>query len=384
MRTMPELSEIARRWPEELLKQKEQGKKIIGYTGRFVPEELIRASGAIPHLLCRAGQPEAPEAVIPYMLRCMSPFSRAQIGYHLLGLDPVIPILDCIIAQCDDCHQSHLADLFEYFELPSVRIGVPPDWKKSIARDYYHNGLNKLKDKLVEITGNEISDEDLKQEIKSLNKLRGLLEKINMLRKRQPPPIGGYDFIRLNHMSFTCNMENFLEKLKKLYQQLKDAPGPFSKKAPRIVIAGHVIAIGDYIILKMIEESGGVVVAEFLDEGIRHSMWDVGNSGDLLKNLSETYYQKRTPPSLFQPAWDQRLESIKKLVNDFRADGLIWYQISFEELYSMECSLVSNAMQEMEIPFLRIESSYEYSREAMGPLTTRIESFVESIKFNRG
>jgi hypothetical protein len=34
----------------------------------------------------------------------------------------------------------------------------------------------------------------------------------------------------------------------------------------------------------------------------------------------------------------------------------------------------------MNIPFLKLESSYEYSREAMAPLTTRIESFVETIK----
>jgi benzoyl-CoA reductase/2-hydroxyglutaryl-CoA dehydratase subunit BcrC/BadD/HgdB len=34
----------------------------------------------------------------------------------------------------------------------------------------------------------------------------------------------------------------------------------------------------------------------------------------------------------------------------------------------------------MDIPFLKLESSYEYSREAMGPLITRVETFIESIK----
>ena len=37
-------------------------------------------------------------------------------------------------------------------------------------------------------------------------------------------------------------------------------------------------------------------------------------------------------------------------------------------------------MGELNIPIIKMESSYEYSREAMGPLTTRIESFVESLK----
>ena len=43
-------------------------------------------------------------------------------------------------------------------------------------------------------------------------------------------------------------------------------------------------------------------------------------------------------------------------------------------------AIIAERMKEMKIPFLKLESSYEYSREAMGPLTTRVESFIESIK----
>ena len=108
---------------------KQESKILVGYTGRFVPEELIVAAGAVPHLICRGGEPESPEAALPYILRFMSPFARAQIGYHILGVDPVMPLLDLIVAQCDDCHMSRLADMLEYFELPVMRLGVPSDWK---------------------------------------------------------------------------------------------------------------------------------------------------------------------------------------------------------------------------------------------------------------
>lgn len=33
-----------------------------GYTGRFIPEELICAAGAEPYLICRGGEPEPPDA----------------------------------------------------------------------------------------------------------------------------------------------------------------------------------------------------------------------------------------------------------------------------------------------------------------------------------
>jgi len=380
MEVVEELAAIARTRPEKLKKQKEKGVKLIGYIGRFVPEELIHASGAAPYLMCRGGEPEPPDAVIPYMLRFMSPYARAQIGYHLLGMDPVVPMLDLIVAQSSDCHESRLADLFEYFKLPTARLGVPPDWQKSLSADYYYKALARLGEKLEGLTGNKISDEKLKKSIDSLNKIRDLLRKINLLRKQQPPPIGGYDFIRLNHYSFYCEPEELIEKLNALYEQLQKDKSPFPEGAPRILLVGHVVGVGDYVVPKLIETSGGVVVTEFLDEGMRQCEWNVKTNGDLMRSLGETYYLERTPPSIFQPAWEERVEYTKKLISDFNIDGVIWYQLSFEEIYDLECSIISKAMDEMKIPFLKLESSYEYAREAMGPLTTRIESFIESIK----
>ena len=125
MNTTERLAEVARTYPEKLKRQKEKGAKILGYTGRYVPVELIHASGAAPYLLCKGGEPEPPDAVLLYMLRFMSPYARAQIGYHLLGMEPVVPMLDFIIAEWSNCHLDRLADLFEYFRLPTARIGIP-------------------------------------------------------------------------------------------------------------------------------------------------------------------------------------------------------------------------------------------------------------------
>ena len=383
MEIIEQLAEAARTHPEKLRQQREKGSKVVGYTGRFVPEELIRAAGAVPYLFNRGGEPEPPDAVLPYMLRFMSPFARAQIGYHLLGMDPVVPMLDLIVAQCNDCHMDRLADLFEYFKLPTVRIGVPPDWKKSISENYYYRGLAKLRETLEDLTGNKITDEKLRESIISINKIRDLLNKINLLRKVQPPPIGGYDFIRLNHYSFYCDLDDVVRKFADLYEQLKKGKSPFAEKAPRILLAGHVVAVGDYIVPKLIEASGGVIVTEFLDEGARQYRWNVKTDGDLMRNLGETYFVDRIPSSVFQPAWQERVNFIKELIREFNVDGVVWYQLSFEEIYNLECSIVTKAMDEMKIPFLKLESSYEYSREAMGPLTTRIESFIEQVRQKR-
>jgi len=379
---LEELAQIARTRPEKLKEERKKGTKIVGYIGRFVPEELIYASGALPYLLCRGGQPEPPDAVIPYMLRFMSPYSRSQIGYHLLGIDPVVPMLDLIVVQCSDCHESRLADLFEYFKLPTVRLGIPPDWEKSLSRDYYHKELARLTDRLEALTGNKVTEQKLRESTESINKIREILSKINLLRKRRPP-IGGADFIRLNHYSFYGDPERLLPKLNDLYQELQKGGSPFPKEAPRLLLAGHVVGVGDYVVPRLIEDSGGVIAAEFLDEGMRHCQWQVKTDGDLMANLGDTYYLERTPPSIFQPAWEKRAETMKGLIRDFNIDGVIWYQLSFEEIYDMECAIIAKELDKINVPFLKLESSYEYSREAMAPLTTRVESFIETVRQRR-
>ena len=384
MNKLEELAQIARTRPEKLKERKEKGEKLIGYIGRFVPEELIRASGAVPYLMCRGGEPEPPDAVIPYLLRFMSPYDRAQIGYHLLGMDPVVPMLDLVVMQNSDCHESRLADVFEYLKVPTLRLGVPPDWKKALSRDYYQKRLVRLREKLEALTGHKIADAELKKAIASLNRVRERLNKINKLRKEQPPPIGGYDFIRLNHYSFYGEPEVVAEKLDGLYQELQETKSPFSNKAPRILLAGHVVSVGDYVVPRLVEDSGAVIVAEFLDEGVRHFEFNVATDGDPMASLGDAYYLKRTPPSIFQPAWEERVEVVKRLVEEFGVDGVLWYQLTFEEVYDMECAIVARAMEAMKIPFLKLESSYEYAREAMGPLMTRVESFIESVKSRRG
>jgi benzoyl-CoA reductase/2-hydroxyglutaryl-CoA dehydratase subunit BcrC/BadD/HgdB len=383
MNIQEQIMNVARTRPQDLKKLKGTGTKIVGYTGRFVPEELIYASGALPYLLCKGGQPDPPDTVLPYMLRFMSPYARAQIGYHLMGLDPVVPLLDLIIAECSDCHLSRLADLFEYFELPTAKLGIPPDWEKKISYDYYYRGLIRIKGKLESLTGQMISDERLKEAIQSLNRVRRSLRKIDDLRKRQPSPIGGYDFIRLNHCSFYYDLIEQSKQYDALYEHLKEKKSSFAEDAPRILLAGHVVAVGDYVVPKLVEDSGGVIVAEFLDEGNRLFQWDVHTEGDLMKNIANTYYLERIHPSLFQPGWEDRFAFLEKIITDRKIDAVIWYQLSFEEVYDMEYSIIARRMKELNLPLLKLESSYEYAREAMGTLTTRVESFIESIKSKR-
>ena len=151
--------------------------------------------------------------------------------------------------------------------------------------------------------------------------------------------------------------------------------------APKII--NNTIANNTTLNGSKLGEGGGIRVRGLPSPIIRNCILWNNIARDTLENIAETYFLKRTPPSIFQPAWEDRLEYLKGLIRDYSIDGVIWYQLSFEEIYDMECSIVSKAMDEMKMPFLKLESSFEYSREAMGPLSTRVESFIQSIKTKR-
>jgi benzoyl-CoA reductase/2-hydroxyglutaryl-CoA dehydratase subunit BcrC/BadD/HgdB len=377
---MQELDKLSRERVTELRKAKKSGKLVIQYTGNFISDEMIRAVGAEPYLMCRGGEPEPPDAVLDYMLRFMNPLARSMAGFHALGLDPVTPISDLIIVQQTDCHVGRISELFEFKKLPVYKVGVPAEWKKPIAFDYYVNSLRKMKKKLEEMTGRKMEDEVIKEYFKKTNRVNEGLRKIDSLRKKDNPPIGLYDFIRLNHYSFNVDLDTMADKLDALYEELKDAQGKFPEDAPRILFAGHALAVGDYVVPKLVEESGGAVVADFLDEGIRSYKVDIPLDGDPIEAFAKARYLDKAPINMFQPAWEDRYAYIQSIFKDYKVDGVIWYQLSFDEIYDMEYSCLAKWMGESGVPILKLESSYEYSREAMGPLTTRIESYVESLK----
>ncbi|HEX3010752.1 MAG TPA: 2-hydroxyacyl-CoA dehydratase family protein [Syntrophomonadaceae bacterium] len=370
--------------PSSLRQAKQEGTKIVEYIGNFVPEEMIYAAGAKPYLMCRGGEPEPPDAVLDDVLRFMNPLNRSIAGLIKLGLDPVTPFADIIAISQHECHIQRLAEYLEFQNLPIQKVGVAVDWDRDFAQEYYLKELVELKQKLEALTGNTITDEKLQKYIRLFNEINGLLRNISELRKKDCPPLGGEDFIHLNQYTFFADPEYTVEQLKNIYNGLKDAPGKFKKDAPRLLLAGHSVAVGDNILIKKLEECGAIIANEMLEEGLRWYQWDVKTEGDPLRNIWRQRYLDKVPVNIFQPAWRQRFAYMKKLIEEYRIDGVIWYQLLYDEIWDLEYTSVAKWLEELNVPLLRVETSYEYTREAMLPLNTRLESFIEALRSRKG
>ena len=361
----------------DLSQAKADGRKIIGYTpGGFLPEELVLACEAVPVGMIRGGDHSPVELSGAHICRWLDTFCRAQIGYAVSGTDPYYTILDLLIVPITDNHIRAISDILDYdTDIEVFPFGVP-HLKEESAFNYYLHGLTRLKAKLEEITGVEITDARLKEAISLCNCERGLLRDISLMRKSRPVPISSRDFVALNHGSFIADKKVMVGILQSIRDEIRKQAT--STEAPRILLTGSTLAMGDSRILDLVEEADGSIVIEEFAEGIRPYWEDVRPDGNLLEALADCYFRRRVPPAWFRPG-SERLDFLIKLATDFDVAGVLWYQLMYRESYKLESYYFPNKLKkENGLSTLVVESDYDPSE--MGPLRTRIETFIETLR----
>ena len=366
---------------EALSKLKKDGRKLIGYTpGGFLPEDMITAVGAIPVPLLRGGTHEAVAESALYLPRFIDTFCRAQIGYRMLGEDPLYQMIDFLIVPVTDNNMRSIAEAFSYFtNVETFRFGVPHD-KEEDAVAYYQEGLNLLRAKLEQVTGNTLDEAKLRQELALSNKMWEILENISELRKSPNPPITSEEFIKLNHATFYGDKAVVVQCLEEIYREIKDKKGP--KPSARLLLTGSTIAYGDYKVPDLVQRAGGAVVIEEFAEGMRHYWERVDlNDGDVMHALADRYFLRRVPPAWFRPSRD-RIEFNKKLARDYDVDGIIHYHLLYRESYDIQSYYFEKIMnKDLGLKMLKLESDYDTSE--IIPMSTRVEGFIETIRQKR-
>ncbi|MBN2040619.1 MAG: 2-hydroxyacyl-CoA dehydratase [Spirochaetes bacterium] len=362
----------------DLNKLKEK-QKIIGYTaGGYFPEELALACNAIPVCFIQAGNNNILRDAGAYVCRWFDPFWRSQIGYLTSGRDPYYNIADLIVVPITDNHVRVFSNTLGYYtpEKESFVFGVP-HVKDKLALEYYHKGIIRLRKKLEEFTGSEITDDKLRQSIALCNRERELFRKISLMRKSGSSSISSKDFIKLNHASFLADKEFMIEILE-MYMQEAGETAPRTESGTALLFTGSTIARDDYKVMDIIEESGGNIIIEEFAEGIRPYWNSVNTEGSLMKNLAESYFMDRVCAGWFRPG-TERLNFLIRLAKDYNTDGLIWYHLMFRESYKVESHFFPDMLKkETGIPMFVLESEYDDMEK--GPMRTRIETFLETIK----
>lgn len=366
---------------KELLDEKEQGRKIIGSYCVFVPEEIVLAANATLVGLC-SGADFAVEEVEKYLPRNTCALIKSAFGFKLGQVCPYLEGADMVVGEntCDGKKKAYetlgtMIDNLYVMDLPQMKS----DKGREILRSEY----DRFKTAVENLTGVAITCDSLKNAIQTVNAKRSALHRLYALRKADPAPISGLDALLANQVSFYDNPARFTESLHKICDELEtrieEKKGVVREKTPRILLSGCPMAVPNWKLPWIVETSGAVIVGEEScvgERGTRNLTDDSGDTVDALMDaVTDRYFQ--VDCAIFTPNAD-RLDHIMEMAETYHADGVIHYGLQFCQPYLMESIPVEKALEEKEIPCLRIET--DYGMEDAGQLKTRVEAFIELLK----
>lgn len=374
------ISEIHGLRIKELVDHKAAGGKVVGTFCLYVPEEIIRALGAVSVGLC-AGAEWGYNEVERILPRNTCALIKSFIGFKIGKVCPYVESADLIVGEttCDGKKKAY--ELFG--EMAPVHVMELPQMKRAEDRVLWRSEIERLVARLEELTGNTLTAEGLATAIREVNGKRRALQRLNAARKASPAPISGKDALLAVQVAFYDDVPRFTQMVNAIADELEmrvaAGEGVASAEAPRVLVTGSPMAIPNWKVHDIIEKAGGVVVAEELCTGSRYYETLVSEEGatidDMLDDIAEKYLGINC--ACFTPN-DARTDDVLRLAEEYKADGILHYALQFCAPYQIESHRIEEAAKKAGITVLRVDT--DYSAEDVGQLQTRVEAFLEMLQ----
>ena len=371
---------------ELVKKAKDNGGIPLGYTCYHIPEVLLNCGNCFSVRL-RAPRTGSMDIATYYMSNFLCGYSKAILeraiegGYNFLG---------GILASETCSEMNRTAEHFELLNLvPEDKffltfLDAPFKIEDHTVKHYVTQTRTKILDKLSEAYGVDTSDEALLKAVEEHNEVCRLMTEIGEYRKEDNPKITGYEYHILNLITYCCPKALILPALRETAEELKTRQ-PDQKKNYRakIVVVGSEMDDPDFT--SLIEDSGALVVADRFCFGALPGRQEIiiDKEKDVLTQICLHYLKtSQCPRFMSHEKVQERRDYVKKLVDEYHADGVLYEQLKFCEYWGYERSLASYVMSgDYGVPTAAVDR--QYTASASGQLRTRVQAFVESLEIKK-
>ncbi|MCK5147738.1 2-hydroxyacyl-CoA dehydratase [bacterium] len=355
-------------------KQKAAGKKVVGILCEYTPRELIMAAGGVPVCLC-GGSAETIASAEEHLPANLCPLIKSTYGYSLENANPFLELMDLVVAEttCDGKKKMYEM-MAEIHPMHVLELPQKPD--DADAFEHWVKELEKLKVVMEAQFDTIISDDALRDSITTMNEERRLRRELASLMKDCTPPLSGLELLDLK--SVVSGIPDDLSKYREILETITGRQiTPEVSARVRVLLTGVPLPHGAERVLRIIEESGGLVVAQENCTGLKPIMEDIDvASPDPLRAMAEKYFHL---PCSVMTSNTARMDLIKQLAIDYKADCVIEITWMACITYDVESRLVKKMVEdERNLPYLRIETDYSPSDSAR--IAMRIEALFETVK----
>ena len=371
----------------ELVQQaKNDGKLCLAYTCYHIPEVLLNLDNCFSTRL-RAPRTGSMDIATYYMSSYLCGYSNALVERGIEGgynhLNALIGSESC--SEMNRCYEHfellNLVDNDKFFvSIADIPFKIMPHTIKHYKRQLQTKVLDKLRD----VYGVDVSEKAMRKAVEEHNEVCRLITEIGEYRKEENPRITGYEFHVICLVSYVCPKYLIIDKLRETAEELKTrVPDEKINYRAKIVVVGSEMDDPDFT--KLIEESGALVVADRYCFGSLPGREEIqlSDDGDVLEEIILHYMKtSECPRYMSHDKVEGRKEYVRKLVNDYHAEGVIYEQLKFCEYWGYERALASHIItNDFGIPSVSVDR--QYTANASGQLRTRVQAFVESLEIKR-
>jgi benzoyl-CoA reductase/2-hydroxyglutaryl-CoA dehydratase subunit BcrC/BadD/HgdB len=357
---------------------------LVGTTCVQIPEELIYALGATPVRLCN-GSYHYDNCGADFMPAKSCSLVKATLGMlqdH--SSIPRVGSLDMVINPTTCDQKTKAGAMIREMGYSVYDMELPRSKDSDSARLYWRESVQNFTLELSQSLGRKLTRRDLKQAMARTTRARNAFRELHRLRKQPPVTILGKDVFLVTNAYFFDDLDRWCDAVEILNQELQERREQGFKaaqaKAPRILFTGSPPIFPNLKLPLLIEESGGVVVADETCSANR-MLYDLTSVDewrlyDMVDAIADRYLKPCTCP-IFNHNEDRR-RRLLELAESFVVDGVIYQSFAGCQVYEMEQHSIAEALSARGLPMLYVET--DYSTDDMGQLSTRIEAFIEAVK----
>jgi benzoyl-CoA reductase subunit C len=358
-------------------KAAQPGRKSIGYMPIYVPREIVHAAGMLPVGIFGGGdQLEVIQGDAYYQSYiCRIPRSTVELGLtgRLECLDGMLfPSICDVIRNLSGMWQIMFKDKYvKYFDLPQ-------NYDDATGGSFYVHEMQTLRSDLENLSGKNISDEDLKSSIRVYNENRKAVRELYAYRAQKPwqaPTSEVYLVLRagcvLPPEEHTVLIRQYLNETEKQKRPQRDNA--------RVIVTGSFCEQPPLGLIKSIEMAGCYVVDDDFQLIQSWLLDDVSLDGNPLEELSKAFlHRSAQTASKYDDKKEDKGKHLLRQVKTRGAEGVIFAAASFCDPALLERPMLQEILAKHKIPYTAFK--FAENTGQMAPIREQAGTFADSIK----
>lgn len=350
-----------------------QGKKRIAVMGSDVPVELLEAAGCVPVRVCGSTDMEMTDTD-EFLEYSFDPVVRSQFGKIIRG-----DYGDCealVISNSTDAlvriyyYLKEMKRMEPWRRIPEILF---IDWLFTpyhMHQERNYRTIERFRRELEDVTGVKLTDSAITEAIRRQNRIRRCAEELAALRVSNL--VTGEEALTVIGASFYMPGEEYEVLFRSVMEDFKTRN---PREGIRLFYTGSVQE--DTIFYQMVESHKAVITGEDHDWGGRNFERLDKEDVDPMRAVADRHMLRMPSPK--KAFVDQRVKALREAVRKSQADGVVFFQRTYDDAASWDWPDQEQMLRADGIPCLTL-NQMEYDIHRQEDLPERLEKFIREVR----